>query len=205
MTLIGIISREGKYNNNETYVTYKNICRALFYYKAYPICIPNDEENFEKIKKIINICDGIVLQGGEQITDFDLKIVKYLYDVNIPTLGICLGMQQMAKLFNGKIYKTNKHNLSSKYVHYVKINKNSLLYKILNKTAILVNSKHNDIVIKTDLMSSGFSDYIIEAVEDKNKTFFLGVQWHPEVIFDDNSCKLFEAFLLACQNKSNHI
>lgn len=52
-----------------------------------------------KIKKLINFYGGIILQGGDNLYEIDKKIVKYLYDKDIPTLGICLGMQIMAISF----------------------------------------------------------------------------------------------------------
>ena len=33
------------------------------------------------------------------------------------------------------------------------------------------------------------------SVEDKNKKFFVGVQWHPEDLDDENSDKLFNYFI----------
>lgn len=39
-------------------------------------------------------------------------------------------------------------------------------------------------------------DGIIEAIEDKTKRFFIGVQWHPEsLINDEYSNKLFDYFI----------
>ena len=39
-------------------------------------------------------------------------------------------------------------------------------------------------------------DNILEAVEDKNKKFFLGIQWHPESLLEDiYSKRLFDYFI----------
>ena len=39
-------------------------------------------------------------------------------------------------------------------------------------------------------------DGIIEALEDKTKKFFIGVQWHPESLLSDKySIRLFDAFV----------
>ena len=40
------------------------------------------------------------------------------------------------------------------------------------------------------------SDDVIEALEDQNHPFFIGVQWHPETLFtyDMMSQKLFKHF-----------
>ena len=62
--------------------------------------------------------------------------------------------------------------------------------------SIDVNSRHMDYVKYTDLMVSAYSrDNIIEAVEDKNHKFFLGVEWHPESIKDIYSNSILKEFL----------
>ena len=44
-------------------------------------------------------------------------------------------------------------------------------------------------------------DGIIEAIESPSQRFFLGIQWHPEFLFDHHKLhrRLFEAFLQAAR------
>ena len=42
-------------------------------------------------------------------------------------------------------------------------------------------------------------DAIVEGVEVKDKKFIMGLQWHPEYIMDDNSCKIFNYFIKMCK------
>lgn len=203
MYYIGIIGR-----NNDDKVTFNNeVIDVIHKYHCIPIGIianfnnnPNIE--FNKIKKIIDLCDGFILQGGDNYYDVDILIAKYLYKNNIPTLGICLGMQTMAVAFNGNMGIINNHNSKNKYVHQITINKNSKLYDIIKKNKIHVNSRHNSYVLNTNLNISA-SDEIIEAVEDKNKNFFIGVQWHPESLMDENSILLFNNFFYSLNIKKN--
>lgn len=120
-----------------------------------------------------------------------------MYDIDKPTLGICLGMQLMGKTFNGHITESvNNHRISKDYSHKITINKNSLLFKILGKENIIVNSLHSFAIPNTSLDISAYSnDEIIEAIEDKSRKFFLGIQWHPELLDDDNSKKIFDYFI----------
>ena len=111
----------------------------------------------------------------------------------------------MGLTFNGKIndFNNNKHlNKTCKYVHSVNLNKLSKLYEITKLNYILVNSRHKSYIKNTSLTISGISsDGYIEAIEDKNKRFFIGLQWHPETTFEYDivSQKIFKAFILECQ------
>lgn len=213
MIVIGIIGRPMVIDEKMEIIVYKNLCDRLFDYGVFPVClvpsIGNDltfsGDDFLRLKKMIDICDGIVLQGGEAFNGLDIEIAKYLYDINIPVLGICLGMQIMGRAFNGVILNDANHDISIDYVHYVKIDKKSKLYDILGKDYIYVNSKHNDRVYSTDLSVTANFGNVVEALEDINKDFFVGVQWHPEALDDENSDRLFLAFLDACKKYNNNI
>jgi len=169
----------------------------MFYkYNINVIGIPITND-FAKTKNLIDMCDGVVLSGGDNFTYQDFLLVDYLYENDIPTLGICLGMQTMAKLFSDvDEIEISGHINNDKYVHNVNVDKNSLLYKILQKERIRVNSRHKSAIIKTDLLVSALSDdFVIETVEDNSKRFFLGVEWHPESLTDENSEKIFNYFV----------
>mgnify|MGYP001853408477 CR=1 FL=1 len=197
MNYIGIIGRK-----NDNKITFnQEVINVINKYNCIPIGIIVDFDNepnieFNKIKNIIDLCDGFILQGGSDYYDIDILITKYLYENNIPTLGICLGMQTMAMTFNGTMSEINNHNSKNEYVHDIKINENSKLYNIIKKDKIFVNSRHNSYIVNTDLDISATNN-IIEAIEDKNKKFFIGVQWHPESIMDENSILLFNYFFLS--------
>ena len=193
---VGIIIREFEENNINFIGTRKDLFNTLNKFDVSIIGIPVNIE-LDKVIDAIKLCDGIILSGGSNFYDNDFKIVEYLYKNNIPTLGICLGMQCMAEYFNNKKeIKVDNHYSKDLYVHKVKINKKSLLYKIINKEEIMVNSRHHDAVPFTDMDISATSpDGVIEGVEMPNHKFFVGVQWHPESIDDTNSYQLFKYFI----------
>ena len=100
---------------------------------------------------------------------------------------------------------TSDHSqIGKKYVHKVKILKDSLLYKIIGKEEIKVNSRHNyHVPEKLDYLKSAYAtDGIIEAVESKDNKFTLGVQWHPETMisYDEDAKKIIQAFIDKCKN-----
>ena len=192
--IIGIILRDENYRKM---TINKEVLEAVNSLGATPIGIyPTNIDLF------IDFCDGFILQGGDSFTNFDLDLVSKLYKLNKPLLGICLGMQTMGYFFNGKLNKCKNHKSEENYVHKVNIIKGTLLHKILNKTSILVNSRHNDCIECTNLNISAISDDgIIEAVEDSHHKFFLGIQWHPETIMDENSKLIFQNFIDACKGE----
>ena len=60
------------------------------------------------------------------------------------------------------------------------------MYKIIGEETIKVNSRHMRQIPFTNLDGVAYSeDNILEAIEDKSKKFFLGIQWHPESLLDD--------------------
>lgn len=222
--LIGVVGRpEMLESGNEIYYINREINEAIIKNGGTVITlVPNmietftnkninntkkmSENEFKKLKSIIDICDGIICQGGEDYYDYDLKIIEYCYQIDKPLMGICLGMQTMACLFGGKMKLLNNfsHKSRKKYVHNIKINKDSKLYEILQVENLMVNSRHKSVVIATDLNCVAFScDGIIEGVEDKNKRFFIGVEWHPEsmIEYDIVENKLFSYFIDCCRGK----
>ena len=164
-----------------------------------------DEEKEQLIDQI-KLCDGIVMPGGFKVNKFDRFICEYAIDNNIPILGICLGMQIMAN-YKVENYWVDinatgiNHKVETGYVHNVTLDKDSKLYSIIGEEKFKVNSRHNyhalpnklfDIVALSD-------DNVIEAIEMKDKKFTIGVQWHPEDLEDEESNKIFRAFIDSCK------
>ena len=198
MLIIGVITR--KYvseENHDINVIYSEIQKAVIRNNAIPIGITLNEN----YKLLIDMCDGIIFQGGDNFERYDLKALKYIYDINKPVLGICLGMQLMGVLFDGDMVDILNHKNKLQYSHIVKINENSKLYNICKKSKIKVNSRHKSVIINTSLTVSALSnDGYIEAIEDSNKKFFIGVQWHPEsmIEYDNIQNNLFKEFIKCC-------
>ncbi len=153
------------------------------------------EEEKEVLIDQIKLCDGIVMPGGFKWYEYDLFIAKYLVDNDIPTLGLCMGMQLLAYVDNiGKeVENNNLHKIESDikhfqtgvpHVHDVEIKKDTKLYEIFNTNKLEVNSRHNYAVtnINNAIVSAYSTDKVIEAIEFPDKKFIVGIQWHPESI-----------------------
>lgn len=175
------------------------------------INIWNDELNdIEKENLIsqIEICDGIILQGGLEMDNYEFVVARYCYDNNIPILGICAGQNAIAKALGGtayKIFNPEKHNVSRNYVHNIKIDKNSKFYSIVGSDEIMVNSLHTNTIgecpklDKVAFCEDGYADVI----EAKDKDFYIGVRFHPEDLYnkDKKINHIFERFIEICGNK----
>ena len=194
--VIGIISRDYYSETNKKINTiYNDIIYSVIKSKGIPVGIPS----YEDITPYLNVCKGFIFQGGDDINKHNLKTIKILKEKNIPTLGICLGMQEM--FYNHNLIDIPNHKNNS--LHEIKITKNTLLHKIINKDKILVNSRHQSAIKNTEYLVSSISrDNIIESIEDPNRLFFLGIQWHPENLYkiDSNSRKIFDYFIKICNN-----
>ena len=170
------------------------------------------EEETDMYKKMVDMCDGIIIPGGYRMYDFQKYIINYAIERDIPVLGTCLGIQILANMDNNdnvlKEDETGKHKKrGADYVHNVRIVENTLLSKIIKEKEIAVNSVHKYYVSKTkNLIVSAYSDDgLIEAVEMPNKRFVVGVQWHPEKMFryDLNANKLLDSFLYECKKQES--
>lgn len=196
MKKIGIVIRDFE-ENNKIFVGCRRDVVDIFLNYAVDIILIPIYLSWDRVLSLVHLCDGIVLTGGDHFYSNDFLLVRYLYHNNIPTLGICLGMQAMALSFgSGKELTVDIHNLKNNDTHDIIIQKNTLLYDILGQEHIKVNSRHQTGISATNLsVSAKAGDGVIEAVEDAKKRFFLGVEWHPESLNDKNSDLIFAAFM----------
>lgn len=187
-------------------------CEAIEKFNASAIIL-----NYSKdCNNIINFLDGIILSGGGDISEkylnekihpkantiyperdeYEIKLIKSALEKDIPILGICRGAQIINIALGGSIIQhiefhmqKEKRNIAT---HNINIIKNSKLYNILECLNTNVNSFHHQCIDKPgkDIIYCAYSnDAVIEAIEHKYKKFCIGVQWHPEALFEDNRQK----------------
>jgi len=197
--IIGIITRKSKsIENHNINIIYNDIVKSIIKNGGIPIGITL----YENYKELIDMCNGIIFQGGDDFEKYDFEALKYAYEIDKPVLGICLGMQLMGVLFDGYMIDIYNHKKVLNYAHEIRIKRNSKLYNIFKSDIIKVNSRHKSVIKNTKLNISALSqDGYIEAIEDLNKRFFIGVQWHPEsmVKYDNKQNNLFKYFIKCCK------
>ncbi len=148
----------------------------------------------------------------------ELGIAKAAYRADVPMLGICGGMQSINVALGGTLYqdipaqlKTSIDHLpaysATKITHAIQIAPGSLLRRIAGKARMDVNSSHHQAVKKvaSNLAQTAVApDGVIEAIEAPDRAFILGVQWHPEFLYDRDPIqhRLFQALVKAGKNFS---
>ena len=179
----------------------KLIARRIRDLGVYPQIITAQE--LTKIKKYQNI-RGIILSGGPSTVTKKQhqSIPKEILRKKIPILGICYGLQLIAKLFGGKIKSSKKKREFGRA--YIFKKKSSLLTKNFFSLKKTVWMSHEDAVVKLpkkfNVVGSTKESKltIIENTADK----IYGVQFHPEVTHTDNGKQIFKNFLfLICKVK----
>ena len=196
--LIGIIARDEIINNNLVQIITKNNLKHI-HNKCNYIGILNYDNDFIDTK-ILDICDGIIFQGGSDIYPYHFQILDYCLNNNIPVLGICMGHQIIGLSSIGSnsdkdLIKVEGHN-DKKKTHPIHTTKNSFLNKALGDT-ILVNTRH-EYALKEVLLpfkvTAKSTDNIMEGIEYiDNNHFVIGVQFHPEDL--DNTENLYNIFI----------
>lgn len=150
---------------------------------------------------------------SERRADFEMELVHLAKRTNLPVFGICGGMQSMNVGCGGSLYQDIRSQLAkalehrpqspaTRPTHPVSIEPGSLLRRIIRKAGLLVNSSHHQSVkaVAPSLVATAFApDGIVEAIELPGHRFFLGIQWHPEFLFEHYPLhrRLFQAFLRA--------
>ena len=108
-----------------------------------------------------------------------MDLIKYCIENDIAVLGICRGLQIIAKYFGSSLKKV-KGQVNIR--HKLSVNKNSK-YDFILKEIKKVNSFHNFSIEKigNELLISAWNEdkSIIKAIEHKNKKIF-ATMWHPE-------------------------
>ncbi len=153
-------------------------------------------------KKIKNIKDfetvkGIILSGGPStVTKQKFQsIPRQIFLKKIPILGICYGLQLIAKLYGGKIKSSRKKREFGRA--YIFKKKQSKLTKNFFKSKNAVWMSHEDAVVKLpkNFRSIAYTKDSKLTIIENSKQKIYGVQFHPEVTHTDNGKKLFKNFL----------
>ena len=154
------------------------IARRVRECNVYSEVLPFDT-SIDKIKELNP--NGIIFTGGPASVyeKGSPSCDKGIFELGIPILGICYGMQLMSKVIGGNVKKGLKREYGETNVH---LNTASPLFSTLPENNICLMS-HTDLV---DVLPEGFEiiastpNCPIAGIQNLNKNFY-GIQFHPEV------------------------
>ncbi len=148
--------------------------------------------------------EGVILSGGPaSIYETDSpSIDPGIFDLGIPVLGICYGMQFMVHAMGGKITRSEKREYG---FTNLKIKKADPLFKNM-ETEFQCWMSHGDSIRElpeTFTITASTDNTKIAAIADFKNDFF-GLQFHPEVEHTVNGTKMIRHFLfdVCCCEKS---
>ena len=146
---------------------------------------------------------------------FDLALGRALLASEHPVLGICYGCQLLAVVGGGALWQhipaqvgeTVPHN--GRYPdlprHDVAVQAGSKLHGLLGTDRIVVNSAHHQAIkrLGPGLRVNGVApDGVVEAYEGEGDRYLYGVEWHPELLDDDASRRLFAGLVAAARPRA---
>ena len=228
--------REGSgrpiYCNNRSYV------HAIEHAGGVPVLIPMVND-LGTLHTLLERLDGILFSGGtdiqpvhygedphpllgkvdKQLDELELTMARWALAENIPTLGVCRGMQLVNVALGGTLYQdvdalaspTIKHSTRelprNTLIHSIHIEEGSKMEEIFGTREIRVNSLHHQAVKEPGRgvrISGRAEDGIAELLEVPEKHFVAAAQGHPEEIYmlEPVWANLFSAFVESCSTRN---
>ena len=139
---------------------------------------------------------GIILSGGPSSV-YSKKAPlpdKDIFKLGIPILGICFGLQLMAKYLNGKVEKGQKREYGKGLLTVKK--SSCLLFSGLPNKLQVWNS-HGDKLTKlpTGFTTAAITENSKFAAIENPKSKYYGLQFHPEVVHTPKGKKIISNFV----------
>lgn len=218
-------------DTEESTSAFNTYLEAILNSGGIPVILPRIADR-EKLYELVAILDGLLLTGGDDIDpklyneklsplienieslrdEHELALVKLAYDFNLPTMGICRGLQMINVAFGGTLYQDIPSEYSDKSIqhrrlhpedpaprHIVKALEGSTYASVVgDKVDDAYSSHHQGIKKIAPLFRAvGWSnDGFVEAIEAYPYHPILAVQYHPERTMDNEaSVRLFRHFL----------
>jgi GMP synthase (glutamine-hydrolysing) len=139
--------------------------------------------------------EGIILSGGPAsiYSSGAPRVDKKIFDLGIPVLGICYGLQYMVDSLGGKVIGSKKREYG--FAELMVKKQKGVLKGVKRKTQCWMS--HGDSI---GSLPSGFAitastaNTTVAAAEDINRDFY-GLQFHPEVVHTQEGKKMLANFL----------
>ena len=133
--------------------------------------------------------NGIILSGGPSTVteDHTPRAPEGIFEMGVPVLGICYGLQCMASMLGGDVSTSDKREFGHAEVELCETN------ALITEVSQSVCMSHGD---KVTAIPDGFKiiakspNAPLCAIADDDRKFY-GVQFHPEVTHSEYGCLLY--------------
>ncbi|MDR1282023.1 MAG: glutamine-hydrolyzing GMP synthase [Opitutaceae bacterium] len=143
---------------------------------------------------------GVVLSGGpSSVLAKDAPLPdRGVFDLGVPVLGICYGVQLMGRLLGGSVARSRVREFGLGSLTVRKGATSGSLFSGLSQKRFTVWNSHGDRLVD---LPPGFrtvattDDAPHAAIEDRRRRFY-GIQFHPEVSHTENGLRILKNFLV---------
>lgn len=170
------------------------ISRRIREFGVFSELLPNTT-TAEQIKAEGNVV-GIILSGGPHSVygEDAFSVDPSIFELGVPVLGICYGMQLITHLFKGKVEAGQQAEYGRGAID-VKQNQSGIFAGLAESEQVLMS--HNDLVTKAPegfTVTASNPHCPIAAIEDQERQIY-GVQFHPEVRHSLNGNQMLKNFV----------
>lgn len=158
------------------------------YSEVYPYFI-----SVKKIKEL-NPC-GIILSGGpSSVNSINASLVtKEIYNLDIPILGICYGMQLIVHDFGGKVSKGKVAEYGKSTLTIMSFS--YLLENVPKQSIVWMSHFDNIIKVPKDFEILAIATSSIAVIQNENKKIY-ALQFHPEVSHSEYGFLILKNFVI---------
>ena len=172
------------------------------------LILPPDDSVAEAPDELLDIVDGLILAGGSDIDPgsygakphpetkntwperdrFEIALGTRALERDMPVLGICRGMEMLNVIQGGTLnqhlgLELHRHTPGVFTDHRVALQPGSLAARVVGSDTTEVKSAHHQGVEELGegvTVSGHADDGVVEAIELPERSFAVGVLWHPE-------------------------
>jgi len=176
--------------------------------------------------EIVDTLDGLLIGGGDDISArfyegdftldvrideerdrFELAALERAVPRGLPVMGVCRGAQMLNVFFGGtlhhdideKLWRTNRRTVMPRL--RIELVPGTKLARLIEHPRVFVNAIHHQAIdrLASNLAAAAHDEeHIIQGIEDRDRTFLIGVQWHPELlVYHSHQRNLFRALVAA--------
>ena len=166
-------------------------------------CEITHEIDVDAIKSGREKVKGIILSGGPASVyeEGAPTVNKEVFELGLPILGICYGMQLITHLNGGKVEKAESREFGKAILEVLEP-QNDLLVNVKEKSQVWMSHGDHVTELPKDFTVIAKTDSSIAAITNNKGVYAL--QFHPEVVHSEEGAKLIENFLFnVCKCEKN--